>query len=53
MERLCCVCKSKHVMLYSEELHMGWCENHMPRKEDYEMALQGSKYPRELCEPNI
>jgi hypothetical protein len=49
MEKQCCVCDSPKLMLYSLELEMGWCENHMPDKDDYELALKGFKDPRELC----
>lgn len=51
MKKTCCVCESSHLMLYSQELDMGWCERHMPEKTQYEMALKGLKDPKELC-PN-
>ena len=52
MEKLCCVCQSKDLMLYSRKLEMGWCRAHMPKKDDYRLALKGAKDPRELCNPN-
>lgn len=39
MQKVCSVCKTKHIMLYSRKLHIAWCAEHMPKKEDYELAL--------------
>lgn len=48
MEKVCCVCDTDQIMLYSPELEMAWCERHMPKKEDLDLALKGFKDPREL-----
>lgn len=48
--KACCVCENPNIMFYSQQLEKAWCELHMPKNGDYNMAIQGLKDADELCE---